>query len=187
MQWLETYTSRNIHIFKFVHEFNKICSYFFIADRNQKQFSSFAEFLFEQVNVVNNLSQIIHREVKDRSKNYPRSVQYGTVQMVLLIISIHLHQSSKWNVVHCSAKLYFINYILFTSLQANDVVMFQISKFSKLEVHIIFLIREMKLTGIYISLNAKSWKFIISFYIYKFLIVAVEENDVQECLFEIVV
>ena len=93
--------------------------------------------------------------VKDRSKNYPRSVQYGTVQMVVQVISIYLHQSSKWNVVHCSAKLYFINYILFTSLQANDVVKFRISKFSKLEVDIIFLIREMKLSEIYIILKVK--------------------------------
>ena len=89
--------------------------------------------------------------------------------MVLQVISIYLHQSSKWNVVHCSAKLYIMNYILLTSLQANDIVKFQISKFSKFEVDIIFLIREMKLTEIYISLKVKSWKFIISFYIYKFL------------------
>ena len=80
-----------------------------------------------------------------------------------------------------------MNYILLTSLQANDIVKFRISKFSKLEVDIIFLIREMKLTEIYISLKVKSWKFMISFYIYKFLTVAVEQNEVQECLFEILV
>ena len=51
-----------------------------------------------------------------------------------------------------------MNYILFTSLQANDVVKFRISKFSKLEVDIIFLIREMKLTEIYITFESEKLK-----------------------------
>ena len=115
------------------------------------------------------------------------SALYHTVLMVDNFHPADFYFGPWPNFVHCSAKLYFINYILFTSLQANDVVMFRISKFSKFEVDIIFLIREMKLTEIYISLRVRSWIFIISFYIYKFLTVAVEQNDVQECLFEILV
>ena len=136
--------------------------------------------------------------VKDRSKNrqgenYPRSVQYGTVQTVLQVISIYLHQRFRSGMScivlqNCTLQTIFYSHPwkLTTSLSFE----FQNSRNLRLLFSledIIFLIREMKLTEIYISLKVKNSKFIISFYIYKFLTGAVEQNDVQKCLFEIFV